>query len=37
MASNARKAFDENLEDIAKLMEQHRQEGGMSPGRRYGL
>jgi len=37
MPSNARKAFDENLIDIERLMKLHEQEGGVSPGRRYGL
>ena len=37
MPSNARTAFDENLQDIERLMELHEQEGGKSRGRRYGL
>jgi hypothetical protein len=37
MPSNARTAFDENLKDIERLMELHKQQGGISPGRRYGL
>lgn len=37
MPSNARTAFDENLKDIEILMELHKQEGGISPDRRYGL
>lgn len=37
MPSNVRTAFDENLKDIEKLMELHKQEGGTSRGRRYDL
>ncbi len=37
MPSNARKAFDDNLKDIKRLMELHQQEGGTSSGRRFGL
>ncbi|MDA3886394.1 MAG: MAE_28990/MAE_18760 family HEPN-like nuclease [Candidatus Delongbacteria bacterium] len=37
MASIARKAFDKNLKDIAKLMQLHKKEGGTSRGRRYDL
>jgi len=37
MPSEARTAFDKNLEDIERLMELHEQEGGTSPGRRYNL
>ncbi len=37
MPSNARIGFDANLKDIERLMELHKQEGGISRGRRYGL
>lgn len=37
MPSSARKAFDENLKDIEKLMELHEKEGGKLRGRRYNL
>lgn len=37
MPSKARKAFDENLKDIERLMELHQKEGGKLKGRRYGL
>jgi polyribonucleotide nucleotidyltransferase len=37
MPSKARKAFDENIKDIEKLMELHQKEGGKSRGRRYDL
>lgn len=37
MPSHARKAFDENAKDIERLIELHQQQGGSSPGRRYGL
>ncbi|MCK5172427.1 MAG: hypothetical protein KAR47_03500 [Planctomycetes bacterium] len=37
MASKARAAFDENIKDIDRLMELHKQQGGTSPGRRYDL
>jgi len=37
MPSKARKDFDKNVKDIKRLMELHQQEGGKSPGRRYGL
>ena len=37
MASNARKSFDSNVEDIRKLLELHEQQGGGGQGRRYGL
>lgn len=37
MASNARKSFDSNVEDIRKLLQLHEQQGGGSQGRRYGL
>ena len=37
MASKAREAFDNNAEDIERLLELHKSEGGSSPGRRFGL
>lgn len=37
MSSKARKAFDENVQDIEKLLELHAAEGGDQRGRRYGL
>lgn len=37
MASKARKAFDENVKDVERLMELHAQHGGNAKGRRYGL
>lgn len=37
MASLARKAFDENVKDIERLLELHNQIGGNQKGRRYGL
>lgn len=37
MASNARKAFDENAEDIERLLELHEEKGGVLRGRRVGL
>lgn len=35
--SLARKAFDANAKDIERLFELHVQQGGVQPGRRYGL
>jgi len=37
MASKARAAFDDNAEDIERLIELHEDAGGTDPGRRYGL
>ena len=37
MPSNARKAFDKNLQDIERLLRLHEQQGGNARGRRYGL
>lgn len=37
MASKARNAFDENMEDVARLLALHEGAGGNGPGRRYGL
>lgn len=37
MPSKARTAFDENVQDINKLLQLHAAEGGDQPGRRYGL
>ena len=37
MPSNARIAFDDNLEDIDALLKLHAEKGGASPGRRHGL
>ncbi len=37
MPSKARKAFDANAEDIARLMTLHEEKGGKAKGRRYGL
>lgn len=37
MPSKARIAFDQNVQDIDKLLELHAAEGGDQPGRRYGL
>lgn len=37
MSSKARQAFDENVQDINKLLELHASEGGDQRGRRYGL
>lgn len=37
MPSKARKALDENLKDVERLLKLHEQEGGNATGRRYGL
>ena len=37
MPSEARQAFDQNVEDISQLLELHRKEGGDQKGRRHGL
>lgn len=37
MPSKARTSFDENTEDIDKLLELHASQGGSQPGRRHGL
>lgn len=37
MASKARKAFDENVKDVNRLLELHAKEGGEKKGRRYDL
>lgn len=37
MASKAREAFDNNANDIQRLLDLHEQVGGDAPGRRYGL
>lgn len=37
MPSNARKAFDENVQDVERLMDLHKQKGGSLRGRRFGL
>jgi len=37
MPSKARTSFDENLEDIKRLLDLHEKEGGSTRGRRYGL
>ena len=37
MASKARKAIDENVKDITRLLQLHQDEGGTEQGRRYGL
>jgi hypothetical protein len=37
MASKARNAFDENMEDVARLLALHEGAGVNGPGRRYGL
>ena len=37
MASKARSSFDKNAEDVQKLLDLHKKEGGDTPGRRYGL
>ena len=37
MASNSRKAFDENAKDIERLLEIHTEYGGDGPGRRHRL
>ena len=37
MASAARRAFDQNVEDIERLLELHEQIGGTQRGRRHGL
>ncbi len=37
MASKARKALDENVKDVERLLDLHEQEGGTKRGRRYGL
>jgi hypothetical protein len=37
MSSHAWKAFRENTEDIERLLKLHEQEGGVLPGRRFGL
>lgn len=37
MASFARKAFDDNIKDVEKLMQLHTKEAGSTPGRKYNL
>ena len=37
MPSQARVAFDENVKDVQALIKLHKEKGGDSPGRRYGL
>jgi hypothetical protein len=37
LASQARKAFDQNAKDVKRLLEIHADIGGDSPGKRYGL
>lgn len=37
MGSRARKAFDENIEDVERLLKIHGEIGGEEKGRRYGL
>lgn len=37
MASKARASFDKNAKDIERLLELHESDGGIGPGRRYGL
>jgi hypothetical protein len=37
MSSNAWKAFRANTKDIERLLKLHEQEGGVNPGRRFGL
>lgn len=37
MPSEARKAFEANTQDIERLLELHKQQGGDEPGRRFGL
>ena len=37
MASQARIAFDENVLDVKALIDIHKEKGGQSRGRRYGL
>lgn len=37
MASKARKAFDDNVNDVNRLLELHAKEGGKGKGRRYDL
>jgi hypothetical protein len=37
MPSKARISFDENAKDIRRLLEFHKDEGGIATGRRYGL
>jgi hypothetical protein len=35
--TKARIALDENLEDVERLLDLHKEKGGSAPGRRYGL
>jgi hypothetical protein len=37
MPSKARQAFDANAEDIRRLLQLHKEKGGVAKGRRYGL
>src|SRR5438094_10517169 len=37
MPSKARVSFNENAEDIRRLLELHKDKGGIAKGRRYGL
>jgi len=37
MTSKARKALDENLKDVKGLLDLHTSQGGIAPGRRFGL